>query len=131
MHALISSLMSIFLHCGIHPFLLMLPLLSLAKMRLSPTLTLSSLMIWYSGLTVLLLFLLAKAASAFLPTALYGTETTLFFSAGPVCSSFSAEACAILHALCWSQKHQQACHFSSLLLLSDSRSVISSVFLFT
>ena len=31
---------------------------------------------------------------------LYGTEATLSFSAGPVCSSFSAEACAILHALC-------------------------------
>ena len=34
---------------------------------------------------------------------------------------FSAEACAILHALCWSQQHQQTYHFSSLLLLSDSR----------
>ena len=31
---------------------------------------------------------------------LCGTEATLSFSAGPVCSSFSAEACAILHALC-------------------------------
>ena len=57
-----------------------------------------------------------------------GTEATLFFSAGPVCSSFSAEACAILHALCWSRQHQQVCHFSSLLLLSDSRSVLSSIF---
>ena len=35
---------------------------------------------------------------------LCGTETTLSFSAGPVCSSFSAEACAILHALCWSRQ---------------------------
>ena len=33
---------------------------------------------------------------------------------------FSAEACAILHALCWSRQHQQVCHLSSLLLLSDS-----------
>ena len=32
---------------------------------------------------------------------LCGTEATLSFSAGPVCSSFSAEARAILHALCW------------------------------
>ena len=40
-------------------------------------------------------------------------EVTLSFSLGPVCSSFSAEACAILHALCWSRKHQQVCHFSS------------------
>ena len=44
---------------------------------------------------------------------LCGTEATSCFSAGPVCSRFSAEACAILHALCWSRQHQQACHFSS------------------
>ena len=37
------------------------------------------------------------------------------------------EACAILHALCWSQQHQQLCHFSSLLLLSDSRSVLATL----
>ena len=58
---------------------------------------------------------------------LCGTEATLSFSAGPVCSSFSAEACAILHALCWSQQHQQVCHFPSLLLLSDSRSVLATL----
>ena len=57
-----------------------------------------------------------------------GTEATLSFSAGPVCSSFLAQACAILHAFCWSRQHQQVCHFSSLLLLSDSRSVLSSIF---
>ena len=56
------------------------------------------------------------------------TEATLSFSAGPVCSSFSAEACTILHALIWSRQHQQICHFSSLLQLSDSRSVLSSIF---
>ena len=39
-------------------------------MRLSPTLTLSPLMIWYSGQTALFLFLLERAAPAFLPTAL-------------------------------------------------------------
>ena len=59
---------------------------------------------------------------------LSGTEATLSFSAGPVCSSFSAEASAILHALCWSRQHQQVCHFSSLLLLSDSRSVLATLF---
>ena len=58
---------------------------------------------------------------------LCGTEATLSFSAGPVCSSFSAEACAILHALCWSRQHQLVCHFSSLLLLSDSRSVLATL----
>ena len=59
---------------------------------------------------------------------LCGTEAFLFFSAGPVCSSFSAEACAILHALCWSRQHQQVCHFSSFILLSDSRSVLATLF---
>ena len=58
---------------------------------------------------------------------LCGTEAILSISAGPVCSSFSAEACAILHALCWSRQHQQVCHFSSLLLLSDSRSVLATL----
>ena len=58
---------------------------------------------------------------------LCGTEATLSFSAGPVCSSFSAEACAILHAFCWSRQHQQVCHFSSLLLLSDSCSVLATL----
>ena len=48
------------------------------------------------------------------------TETTLSFSAGSVCSSFSAEACAILHALCGSRQHQQVCHFSSLHLVLSS-----------
>ena len=57
---------------------------------------------------------------------LYGTEATLSFSAGPVCSSFSALACAILHALCWSRKHQQVCHFCSL-LLSDFCSVLATL----
>ena len=56
-----------------------------------------------------------------------GTEATLSFLAGPVCSSFSAEACAILHALCWSRQHHKVCHFSSLLLLSDSRSVLATL----
>ena len=58
---------------------------------------------------------------------LCGTEATLSFSAGQVCSSFSAEACAILHALCWSRQHHRVCHFSSLLLLSDSRSVLATL----
>ena len=47
---------------------------------------------------------------------LCSTDATLSFSAGPVCSSFSAKACAILQALGWSQQHQQVCHFSSIFL---------------
>ena len=65
-------------------------------------------------------------SGVFANCSLCGTEATLSFSAGPVCLSFSAEACAILHALCWSRKHQQACHFS-LLLLSESRSVLATL----
>ena len=107
---------------------LALILFSHAKVRLSPTLTLSPLMIWCFGQTALLLFLLAKDGSGVLANcSLCGTEATLSFPAGPVCSSFFAEACAILHALSWSRQHQQVCHFSSL-LLSDSRSVLSSIF---
>ena len=48
------------------------------KVRLSPTLSLSPLMIWCFGLTALFLFLLAKAAPAFLPTALSVALRPLF-----------------------------------------------------
>ena len=101
--------------------------LSLAKVRLSPTLTLSSLMIWCFGQTALFLFLLARAAPAYLPTALSVALRPLFpFRQAQ--SRFSAEACTILHALRWSRQHQQVCHFFSLLLLFDSCSVLSSIF---
>ena len=46
------------------------PLFLLAKVRLSPILTLSPLMIWCFEQAVLFLFLLARAAPAYLPTAL-------------------------------------------------------------
>ena len=84
--------------------------------------------IWYFEQTALSLFLFSKGVSGALANcSLCGTEATLSFSAGPVCSSISAEACTILHALCWSRQHQQVCHFSSLLLLSDSRSVLTTL----
>ena len=92
-----------------------------------PSLTLSPIMIWYSGLTALFDFYLERTAPASLPTALCGTEAIFSFSVGPVCSRFSAETCAILHALCLSRQHQQVCHFSSLLLLSDSRFVLTTL----
>ena len=73
-------------------------------------------------------FPFGKGGSAILANcSLCGTEATLSFLAGPVCSSFSAEACAILHALCWSRQHLKVCHFSSLLLLSDSGSVLATL----
>ena len=88
--------------------------LSLARVWLSPTLSLSPLMIWCSGQRALFLFFFGKSGSGVLANcSLYGTETTLSFSAGPVCSSYSAEACGILHAHCWSRQHQQVCHISS------------------
>ena len=49
-----------------------------AKVPLSPILTLSPLMIWYPGQTALFLFLLARAAPAFLPTALSVALRPLF-----------------------------------------------------
>ena len=52
--------------------------LTLANVRLSPTLTLPPLMIWYSGQTALFLFHLARAAPAFLPTALSVALRPLF-----------------------------------------------------
>ena len=83
------------------------------------------LVIWTDGSVP---FPFGKGGSGVLANcSLCGTEATLSFSAGPVCSSFSAEACAILHALCWFRQHQQVCHFSSLLLLSDSRSVFTAL----
>ena len=82
-------------------------------------------MLWTDGSVP---FPFDKGSSSVLANcSLCGTEATLSFSAGPVCSSFSAEACAILHALCWSWQHQQACHFFSLLLFSDCRSVLATL----
>ena len=60
------------------------------------------------------------------------TAATLSFSAGPVCSSFSAETCAIWHAFCWSRQHQQVFDFSSppiWLSFSPRHPVLSSIFL--
>ena len=51
---------------------------SLAKVRFSPTLTFPSLMIWCFRQTALFLFLLARAAPAYLPTALSVALRPLF-----------------------------------------------------
>ena len=70
------------------------------------------LVLWTDGSA---LFPFVKGGSGVLANcSLCGTEATLSFSAGPVCSSFSAEVCAILHALCWSRQHHKVYHFSSL-----------------
>ena len=101
--------------------------LSLAKVQLLLTLTIPpyDLVLWTDGFVS---FPFGKGSSGILANcSLCGNETTLFFSAGPVGSSFSAKACTILQALCWSWQHQQVCHFSFLLLLSDSRSVLTTL----
>ena len=67
-------------------------LLSLATVRFSPTLTFSPLIIWYSGQTALFLSLFPCGSGILAICSLCGTEATLSFSAGSVCSSFSAEA---------------------------------------
>ena len=83
-----------------------------------------NLVIWTDGSVP---FSFGKDGSGVLANcSLCDTQITLSFSAGPVFSSFSAETCAILHALCWSRQHQQACHFSSLLFLSDSLSILTT-----
>ena len=77
-------------------------------------------------------FVFGKGGSGVLANcSLCGTDATLFFSAGPVCSSFSAEACAILHALCWSREHQQVLiFFSSIfpLVLNSVADLAGTVF---
>ena len=69
----LSSLESAFVHCGVHPFHSMLSLWSSSfspRCGSRPPWLSPPLMIWYSGQTALFLFLLVRAAPAFLPTAL-------------------------------------------------------------
>ena len=103
--------------------------LTLAKVRLSPTLTLSPLMIWYSGQTALFLFLLAKAAPAFLPIALSVALRPLFsFQQAqfvPVFSLRPAPFCTLFAGLGNTIKS------AIFLLLSDSRSVLATLSFFS
>ena len=100
--------------------------LFLAKVWLSPTLTLSPLMIWYSGLTALFLFLLARAALAYLPTALSVAMRLLFpFQQAKYVPGFPlkpAPFCTLFAGLDSTNKP------ATSLLLSDSRFVVFSIF---
>ena len=100
-------------------------LLSLAKVRLSPTLTLSPLTIWCSGLTALFLFLLAKAAQAFLPTALSVALRPLF----PFQQAQYAQVFPLKPALfCMLFAGLGSANTSpTSLLLSDSRSALTTL----
>ena len=101
--------------------------LSLAKVWLSPTLTLSPLMIWCFGQMALFLFLLARAAPVFLPTVLSVALRPLFpFRQAQYAQVFPLKPtpfCTLFAGLGSTNKSA-----ISLLLLSDSRSVLSSIF---
>ena len=100
--------------------------LFLAKVRLLPTLTFSSLMIWCFGQTALFLFLLAKAALAYLPTALSVALRPLFlFWQAQYAQVFllkPAPFCMLFAGL--GSTNNSA---TSLLLLSDSCSVLATL----
>ena len=100
--------------------------LSLAKVRLSLTLTLFFLTIWCLGHTALFLFLLAKAALAYLPTALSVTLSPHFsfqlaqYAQGSLLKS--APFCKLFAGLARTKKSA-----TSLFLLSDSCSVLTTL----
>ena len=98
--------------------------LFLAKVRLS-TLTLSPLMIWCSGQTALFFILLARAASAFLPTALSVALRPLFpFRHAQYAQLFPLKPAPITLFAGLVSTNKSAI---SLLLISDSRSVLAAL----
>ena len=70
-----------------------------------------------------LFYILVKEALASFPTAYFVVLRALFYSVGPLCSYFPAEACTFCK-LFWPRQHHQG-HFSSL-LLSGSPSVLAT-----
>ena len=92
-------------------------------------LTLSHVMVWCSGQTVLFLFLLEKATLAYLPTAGYVALMPLFPSQqaqyAQVFPPMPAPFCKLFAGLGGTNKS------ATSLLLSDSRSILSSTFPFT
>ena len=100
--------------------------LFLAKLRLSPTLTLFPLMIWYSGQTAMSLTLFARTVLAYLPTALSVALNPLFsFQQAQYVQVFPlkpAPFCRLFAGLGSTNKSA-----TSLLLLSDSRTVLATL----
>ena len=110
--------------------------LSPAKVRLSLTLTLSHLTVWCSGQTSVFLFLLAKAALAYLSTALFVALKSLspFWNAqyDYVFPLKPAPFCKLFARLGSTSKSITSLLFSSYLTLACPRHfVFSSVFPFT
>ena len=99
---------------------LALILLTLAKVWLLPTLTLSPLMIWCFGLTALFLFLLTRAALAFLPTAFSMALRPLFpFRQAQYVQVFLLKPAPFFTLFAGLGSTNKSAHFFSL-LLSDS-----------
>ena len=69
--------------------------------------------IWYSEQAALFLFLLTKAALAYLPTAFSVALRPLFPSQQAQYAQVFLLKPAPFCKLCWSRQHQQVCHFSS------------------
>ena len=83
-------------------------------------------MIWYSRQTALFLFILARAAPAYLPTALSVALRPFF----PFRQAQYVQVLPLMSApffTVFAGQHQQVCHFSSLILLSDSRFVLATL----
>ena len=109
------------------PHALTLIPISLIKLQLLLVLTLSLLMIWYSELMALFLFLLARAAPVYLPTALFVAPRPIFpFQQAQYVQLFllkPAPFCMLFAGLDSTNKSA-----TSLFLLSDSCSVLATLF---
>ena len=120
---------SAFLHRVVHFFpthATALISFSLAKVRLLPTFTLFLLMIWFSGLTALFLFLLARTAPAYLPTALSVALKPLFlFQQAQYAQVFPLKPAPLFTLYAGFGSTNKSA--TSLLLLSDSRSVLATL----
>ena len=55
-----------------------------------------------------------RGCCVFANSSLCGAEATLSYLADPMCSIFCAHVRTSLQALCWSRRHPQDCHFTSL-----------------
>ena len=102
--------------------------LSFAKVRLSPTLTLSHHTIWFFEQKALFPFLLARAALAYLPAALSVALRLLFpFQQAQYAQVFLLKPAPHSASSLLVSATPTSLPLSSLLLLSDSRSVLATL----